>query len=125
MMWHDGRMPKALPVLDTTDPVCCTPMAAGVLSADDALGIALRLKALADPARVQLMSILLAQSETGVCTCDLAPAVGLSEATVSHHLKQLREAGLVEGTRQGTNVYYRPHAIALEALCRIIDPTCC
>ena len=117
-------MPKALPVLDTSDPVCCAPIAAGVMASDDALGIALRLKALGDPVRVQLMSMLLAEPETGVCTCDLAPAVELSEATVSHHLKQLREAGLVEGTRKGTNVYYRPQPDALEALCRVLDPRC-
>ena len=120
-----AAMPKALPVIDTTAPVCCSPIAGGVVNADDALAIAVRLKALADPVRVQLMSILLAQADSGVCTCDLAPAVGLSEATVSHHLKQLREAGLVEGTRKGTNVYYRPDATALAALCRIIDPNCC
>jgi ArsR family transcriptional regulator len=117
-------MPKALPLLDTTEPVCCAPLAAGILDADDALGIALRLKALADPIRVQLMSMLLAEPDTGICTCDLAPAVDLSEATVSHHLKQLREAGLVEGTRKGTNVYYRPQPEALDALCRVIDPHC-
>jgi DNA-binding transcriptional ArsR family regulator len=118
-------MPKALPVLDTTAPIGCAPLASGPLSAADALQIALRLKALADPARVQLMSLLLAQAATGACTCDLAPAVGLSEATVSHHLKQLRDAGLVEGTRTGTNVFYRPRHEALGALCRVIDPDCC
>ncbi len=118
-------MPKALPVLDTTAPVCCSPMAGGVLSADDALAIALRLKALADPVRVQLMSMLLAEPTTGVCTCDLAPALELTEATVSHHLRQLREAGLVEGTRKGTNVFYRPQPDALDALCRVLDPNCC
>jgi DNA-binding transcriptional ArsR family regulator len=118
-------MPKALPVLDTTAPVCCAPLAARVVGADDALAIALRLKALADPVRVQLISRLLAAADTGVCTCDLAPAVGLSEATVSHHLKQLRDAGLVEGTRKGTNVYYRARGEALGALCRVIDPECC
>jgi DNA-binding transcriptional ArsR family regulator len=116
--------PKALPLVDTTAPVACAPLAAGVLDAEDALAIALRLKALGDPVRVQLMSMLLADPETGICTCDLAPAVELSEATVSHHLKQLREAGLVEGTRKGTNVYYRPQTDALGALCRVIDPRC-
>ncbi|MGB8652192.1 MAG: Rv2640c family ArsR-like transcriptional regulator [Mycobacteriales bacterium] len=118
-------MPKALPLVDITAPVCCAPLAAGVLPADDALGIALRLKALADPARVQLMSMLLAQVDEGACTCDLAPALGLSEATVSHHLKQLRDAGLVEGTRKGTNVFYRPQPDALGALVRVLDPACC
>lgn len=118
-------MPKPLPVLDTTDAVCCSPIAAGVVDETTALGIALRLKALADPVRVQLMSLLLAERATGMCTCDLAPAVGLSEATVSHHLKQLRDAGLIEGTKKGTNTWYRPNLDNLGALCRVIDPTCC
>jgi len=117
-------VPKTLPVLDVTAPVCCSPLAAGAMSPADALQVALRLKALADPVRVQLMSLILASDE-GCCTCDLAPAVGVTEATVSHHLKQLREAGLVEGTRDGMNVYYRPLRDNLTALCRTIDPTCC
>lgn len=118
-------MPKTLPVLDTTEPVCCATLASGPVSDADALAIALRLKALADPVRVRLMSLILARPDTGACTCDLAPAVGVSEATASHHLKQLREAGLVEGTRKGTNTFYRPKLDALGALCRVIDPTCC
>lgn len=118
-------MPKALPVIDTTGPVCCPQVAAGVMAAGDALSIAVRLKALADPVRVQLMSMLLAEPTTGICTCDLAPAVNLSDATVSHHLKVLRDSGLVEGTRKGTNVYYRPQPEALSALSRILDPNCC
>ena len=115
-------MPTSLPVLDLTEPVCCTPLAAGVMAAGDALALARRLKALADPVRVQLMSILLAEQDTGVCTCDLAPAVGLSEPTVSHHLKVLREAGLVEGTKKGTNTWYRPQPAALTALVKVLDP---
>ena len=118
-------MPKPLPALDMTAPVCCSPLAAGPVGEGDALAIALRLKALADPVRVRLMSLILADARTGVCTCDLAPAVGVTEATVSHHLKQLRDAGLVEGTRKGTNVYYRPNTEGLSALCRVIDPACC
>jgi ArsR family transcriptional regulator len=94
------------------------------MAPDAALEIALRLKALADPIRVQLLSLVL-NDENGCCTCDLAPAVGLSEPTVSHHLKQLREAGLVEGTKVGTNVFYRANRPALSALCRTIDPSCC
>src|SRR5689334_8086534 len=117
-------MPKALPLLDVSAPVCCSPLASGAMDESAALEVALRLKALADPVRVRLMSLVLA-AEEGACTCDLAPAVGLTEATVSHHLKQLREAGLVEGTRDGMNVYYRPLRDNLTALCRTIDPTCC
>lgn len=118
-------MPKALPLLDVSTTVCCSPLAAGALGPDAALGVALRLKALADPVRVQLMSLLLASDEVGCCTCDLAPAVGVTEATVSHHLKQLREAGLIEGTRDGMNVFYRPLRDNLSALVRVIDPACC
>ena len=124
-LWQHADMPKTLPVLDTTAPVCCRPLAVRPLDEDDALAVALRLKALADPVRVRLMSIVLDQAESGACTCDLAPAVGVSEPTASHHLKQLRDAGLVEGTRRGTNVYYRPRTDALEALSRVLDPRCC
>jgi len=117
-------VPKTLPVLDVSAPLCCSPLAAGAMSEADALQVALRLKALADPVRVRLMSLILA-SDAGCCTCDLAPAVGVTEATVSHHLKQLREAGLVEGTREGMNVFYRPLRDNLTALCRTVDPSCC
>ena len=116
-------MPKALPVLDTTAPVCCAPVAAAPMAQDAAVEVALRLKALADPARLRLMSLLLTQDE--VCTCDLAPTVGLTEATVSHHLGQLRKAGLVIGERRGMNVFYRARRESLGALVRVLDPDCC
>ena len=94
------------------------------MSNADALEVALRLKALADPVRVRLMSLLLTAEE--LCTCDLAPAVGVSEATVSHHLSVLKKAGLVtDGERRGMNVYYRARRESLTALCSVIDPNCC
>jgi ArsR family transcriptional regulator len=117
-------VPKTLPVIDTSAPICCSPVAAAPMAEGDALEVALRLKALADPVRVRLMSLLLATDE--VCTCDLAPAVGVTEATVSHHLSVLRKAGLIsEGERRGMNVYYRARRESLGALCRVIDPNCC
>ncbi len=117
-------MPKALPVIDATAPICCTPVAAAPMDEDAALQVAVRLKALADPVRVRLISMLLNSDE--VCTCDLAPAVGLTEATVSHHLSVLRKAGLItDGERRGMNVYYRARRDSLGALCRVIDPHCC
>ena len=116
-------MPKALPVIDTTAPVCCAPVGASPMSEDAAVEVALRLKALADPARLRLLSLLLTHDE--VCTCDLAPAVGLTDATVSHHLGQLKKAGLIEGERRGMNVYYRARREALGALVRVLDPDCC
>lgn len=116
-------MPKALPLIDTTAPICCAPVAAAPMSEEAALEVAVRLKALADPVRLRLMSMLLTSDE--VCTCDMAPAVGLTDATVSHHLSQLRKAGLIEGERRGMNVYYRARREALGALVRILDPDCC
>lgn len=116
-------MPKALPVIDATAPVCCAPVAATPMDEEAALEVAVRLKALADPARLRLLSLLLTDKE--VCTCDLAPAVGLTEATVSHHLGQLRKAGFISGERRGMNVYYRAHRDALGALARVIDPAGC
>ena len=118
-----GRVPKALPVIDTTGLVCCAPVAAAPMDATAALEVAVRLKALADPTRLRLLSLLLSRDE--VCVCDLAPAVGVSEATVSHHLAQLRKAGLVEGERRGMNVFYRARREALGALVRVMDPDCC
>jgi ArsR family transcriptional regulator, arsenate/arsenite/antimonite-responsive transcriptional repressor len=87
----------------------------------DALALAQRLKALADPTRVQLVSILLTHPGHEACTCNLAPAVGLSEPTVSHHLKQLHDAGLVSKQRRGMNVYYRLEPNALKAIARVLD----
>ncbi|ETA06171.1 MULTISPECIES: Rv2640c family ArsR-like transcriptional regulator [Gordonia] len=118
-------MPKTLPVIDMTDPICCAPVSASPLDDAAALEIALRLKALADPVRIKLMSILLTDAAGEVCTCDLATAVGLSEPTVSHHLGQLKKAGMVLPQRRGMNVYYRAHADALQALRQVLDPTCC
>jgi len=117
-------MPKPLPVIDASAPICCNPVAAAPMSEEDALEVAVRLKAIADPVRVRLLSLLLAADE--VCTCDLAPAVGLTEATVSHHLSVMKKAGLItDGARRGMNVYYRVRRESLIALCRVIDPNCC
>lgn len=118
-------MPKALPVIDISAPVCCAPMAAGPMSDEAALEVALRLKALADPARVRIMSLLFGSPVGEENSGTLAAEIGISESTVSHHLTQLRNAGLVESTRRGMNVYHRPQHAAIAALCAVIDPNCC
>jgi ArsR family transcriptional regulator, arsenate/arsenite/antimonite-responsive transcriptional repressor len=118
-------MPKTLPVVDISAPVCCSPVAAGSMSDDDALEVALRLKALADPARVKIMSLLFSSKAGEENSGDLAAVVGLTESTVSHHLNQLRRAGLVESDRRGMNVYHRPSRDALSALCAVLHPNCC
>jgi ArsR family transcriptional regulator len=120
-----GPVPKSLPSVDISAPVCCSPVAAGLVGDEDALEIALRLKALADPVRVKLVSLLFSSDAGELCSCDLASAVELSESTVSHHLSQLRRAGLVESERRGMNVYHRPRRDSLIALCTVLDPNCC
>lgn len=118
-------MPKALPVVEISAPVCCAPMAAVPMSDDDALAIALRLKALADPARIRIMSLLLNAADGERNSGELARDLGLSESTTSHHLSQLRNAGLVASERRGMNVYHHPSPEALAALCVVLDPHCC
>src|ERR1700743_1212329 len=106
-------MPKTLPAVDVSTPVCCSPMAAGPVDDDAALEIALRLKALADPIRVKLVSLLFSSDAGEVCNCDLAVAVGLGESTVSHHLTTLRRAGFGECERRRTTLYPRARRAAL------------
>lgn len=118
-------MPKALPVIDTTAPVCCAPVASGPMSDDDALHIALRLKALADPVRVKIVSYLFSSADGEQTSGDLAAVLSLTDATVSHHLTQLRKAGLVLSERRGMNVFHRIRPEALQALCAALDPNCC
>jgi ArsR family transcriptional regulator, arsenate/arsenite/antimonite-responsive transcriptional repressor len=92
---------QALPVLQ---PICCgsdTPP----LPRREAARLAERFRALADPTRVAIVNRLAASDE--LCVCDLTEAFELSQPTISHHLKILREAGLVESTRRGTWAYYR------------------
>jgi ArsR family transcriptional regulator, arsenate/arsenite/antimonite-responsive transcriptional repressor len=101
-----GRDPVQLPtVTQDAAPVCCPPLDA-VLDEGDALQVATVFKALSHPARVQIVN-LLARSDGGeLCVCDFTEAIGLAQPTVSHHLKLLREAGLIAGDRRGTWVYY-------------------
>ncbi|WP_293003296.1 Rv2640c family ArsR-like transcriptional regulator [Mycobacterium sp.] len=118
-------MPKTLPVIDTSAPVCCAPVASGPMSDDDALQIALRLKALADPVRVKIVSYLFSSPAGEEISGELAAVLGLTESTVSHHLTQLRKAGLILSDRRGMNMFHRVRPEALQALCVALDPNCC
>ena len=120
-------MPSAqLPVLEQPDVVaCCSPLAASEINDAQAEVLARQFAALADAVRLRIISLLATAEGGTVCACDLVEPTGKSQPTVSHHLKQLRDAGLVEGTRKGTNTFYRPRLEALGALCRVIDPACC
>ncbi len=86
---------------------CCPPLRKAVLKEADAGKLARAFAALGDPVRLRLLSIIAAQPAGEVCACDLVEPVGRSQPTVSHHLKILREAGLIEGDKRGTWVWYR------------------
>jgi len=85
---------------------CCTPLFAGVINDEDATEMAPVLAALADPARLRMVSMLAAAPDGSACGCDLEAPLGLSQPTISHHLKVLREAGLIEGERRGRWIHY-------------------
>ncbi|SKC60327.1 ArsR/SmtB family transcription factor [Krasilnikoviella flava] len=93
---------------------CCAPAAGDVVDPAAARDLARQFKALADPTRVQLLSIVTAHEGHEACVCDLTEPVGLSQPTVSHHLKILVEAGLLEREQRGRWAYYRaaPGAVA-------------
>jgi ArsR family transcriptional regulator len=95
--------------------LCCRPLAAPALSRADAEETARMFKALADPARVQIVN-LLATEGCAVCVCELTPPLGLAQPTVSHHLKKLHDAGLVTREQRGTWAYY---ALDRDALARV------
>ncbi|MEV5281598.1 metalloregulator ArsR/SmtB family transcription factor [Streptomyces sp. NPDC051994] len=86
---------------------CCPGLAAAPLDEERAAELAKLFKALGDPVRLRLMSMIASRGEGGeVCVCDLTPAFELSQPTISHHLKLLRQAGLIDCERRGTWVYY-------------------
>jgi ArsR family transcriptional regulator len=85
---------------------CCAPLVQALLSEDEAVELASILKALADPVRLRLVSIVAASEGGEACVCDLNDAFDLSQPTISHHLKVLHEAGLLDRTKRGVWVYY-------------------
>ena len=111
----------------TLDSVaCCAPLAAPVLSDDEAVATAELFKALADPARVRIVNLLATAGEP-VCACNLNEPVGLSQPTVSHHLKKLVDAGLLEREQRGKWAYFSLKRDAVEKLAAVADlkGVCC
>jgi ArsR family transcriptional regulator len=104
--------PALLPLADEEE--CCAPLAAPPLDAVAAAALAGRLKALADPGRLQLLSIVLASGSA--CICDLTVPVGLSQPTVSHHMQVLVDAGLLHREKRGKWVHFSANKEALHDL---------
>ena len=100
--------------------VCCGSLAAATLSDQEAEATAALFKALGDPARVKIVNVL-ARSGEPVCACEFEPTLALSQPTVSHHLKRLTEAGLLEREQRGRWAYYSLSEEALEQLSAIVE----
>jgi ArsR family transcriptional regulator len=99
-----------------TSPRCCPPVLRGRLGRADAEELAAVFRAVADPARLRLLSLIAAQPGAEACVCHLLKPLGLSQPTVSHHLRVLHDAGLLTRERRGTWVYYRIEPARIAAL---------
>ncbi len=92
--------------IKVSDDRCCAPLQAAPISEPDAESLATAFSALADPVRLRLVSLLASADGGEVCACDLVEPLGRSQPTVSHHLKVLSDAGLIQGNRQGRWIWY-------------------
>jgi ArsR family transcriptional regulator len=101
---------------------CCSPLAREPLGAEQADDLSRVFKALGDPVRLRLLSLIGAHAGGEACVCELVDAFDLTQPTISHHLRVLREAGLIEADRRGTWVYYRVLPAALERLAGLFTP---
>lgn len=112
-----ARTPRRTPVI-TLDPpsTCCASVGSPAFDADDAVDLAKGFHALADPVRLHLFSLIVGTGDRGACVCDLVEPSGRSQPTVSHHLRILREAGLVTSEKRGTWAWYAVVPARLTAL---------
>ena len=114
-------MSKSLLELTPVEAVaCCSPVTREPLSAEAAERIAPLVKAIADPVRLRLLSLVASHADGEACVCDLNDAFDLSQPTISHHLKLLHEAGLLDREKRGVWVYYRVNAAALGDLATLL-----
>ena len=112
---------KSLTVISPAETAaCCSPLSAQPLTMEQAGQVAPLLKALADPVRLRLMSLVASREGGEACVCDLNDAFDLSQPTISHHMKVLHDAGLVDRDKRGVWVYYRARPQALAALGTLI-----
>jgi ArsR family transcriptional regulator len=114
------RMPlrELLPVTDVT--ACCAPLVRQVLPAHEADQLAASMKALADPARLRIISMVAAHADQEACGCDLTEPLGLSQPTVSHHLKVLVDHGFLTRSKRGSWAYFRLVPGALDSLSSLL-----
>jgi ArsR family transcriptional regulator len=109
---------ELLPVIDVT--ACCSPLVRSVLPAREADDLARSLKVLADPARLRIISMVAAHADGEACVCDLTEPLGLSQPTVSHHLKVLVDNGFLTRSKRGTWAYFRLVPGALDSVAALL-----
>ena len=114
---------KLLPVLDPVADACCPPLACDPLSPAGADEMAVLFKAVADPVRLRLLSLIACHPGGESCVCDLTPAFDMTAPSVSYHLKILREAGLITSERRGTWVYYRVMPEVMARMSAVLAPS--
>ena len=118
-------MPALLPIIDATQPLCCPPLGTSSVSPiDDAEQIAARMRALGDAGRVRIVAELACCEGHEMNTGDVAQLLGVTDATASHHLRQLADAGLVASRRDGRRVFYRLDLGATRAIASVLAVTC-
>jgi ArsR family transcriptional regulator, arsenate/arsenite/antimonite-responsive transcriptional repressor len=114
-------MPKSALTLTPVETIaCCSPLLAEPLSTEQAERMAPLLKALADPVRLRLLSLVASHADGEACVCDLNEAFELSQPTISHHLKVLHDVGLLDRSKRGTWVYYRVRAEVLGGVATLV-----
>lgn len=112
---------QSLPLTSATSGECCSPLIREPLSSDWAGDLARMFKALGDPVRLRLLSLVASHAGGEACVCDISDSFDLSQPTISHHLKVLREAGLLDCERRGTWVYYWVVPAALQQLSSVLS----
>jgi ArsR family transcriptional regulator len=113
-------MTTLLPMLEPDADICCAPIVRDAMSAENAIALAARFKAIGDPTRLRLLSLVAAHDGAEACVCDLTAPVNLSQPTVSHHLKVLVDAGLLTRSKRGTWSFYALVPGALDGLADIL-----
>lgn len=113
-------MSKLLELTPVETVACCSPLTSTPLTAEQSERVAPLLKALADPVRLRLLSLVAAHADGESCVCELQGAFDLSQPTISHHLKVLHDAGLLDRTKRGTWVYYSVNAEALSDVASLL-----
>lgn len=128
-MGHAGVVPastaptRSLPVTSVAAESCSSPLTRKNIAADDAEAVARVFKALADPTRIRILSIIASHADREACVCDLQEPLHLSQPTVSHHLRVLTDAGFLTRSQRGTWAYYALVPGSLDAAAALLSET--